>query len=383
MQVEASVVDVGTREERVVATRAFSTARIRDVESLMAADIAGAVFRVPLPAMTVKAQRTIDPESYRLMLEARHVMLSNPRHEGGGNPSLPQIISLFTSAIDHDPMNAAAWAGLSSVWASQALADRVPFDDGYDRATAAATRALAIDSTQGAAWANLGLLRALKYRDREAGLKLIRKAEAVEPSNPEIFLVKGVLYRYAQMYDEARDALRVARKLDPLSSYYPEREANTEFCVDRPEAALELFQKQLQMNPSDALARTGVTRALAMLGRYDEAIASWRLEAAAKKDERLASALASAKGAGGYWSVNHMLGKDRIAALKNSAGFVSPLRFMQAQFAAGNADEAFKALDELERTRVPAIYRLRCMPDVDEFRNTPRFTQAVARIGHL
>jgi DNA-binding SARP family transcriptional activator/TolB-like protein len=383
MQVEASVVDVETREERVVTTRAFSAARIRDVESMMAADIAGTVFRAPLPSMTVSAQRKIDPESYRLMLEARHVMLSSPRRDTGGNRSLLDVITLFTSAVDRDPMNAAAWAGLSSVWASQALADRVPFDDGYDRATAAATRALALDSMQGAAWANLGLLHALKYRDRDAGLKLIRKAEAVEPSNPEIFLVKGVLYRYAQMYDEARDALRVARKLDPLSSYYPQREANTEFCLNRPEAALELFQKELQINPSDVVAQAGITRALAMLGRYDEAIASWRIEAAAKKDARLISALGSAKGASGYWSVNHLLGKERITALEKTSGFVSPLRFMQAHFAAGNADEAFKALAEAERRHLPALYRLRCMPDVDEFRNTPRFTQAVARIGHL
>lgn len=382
LEVHASVVDAATSEERTVATHRFSTTGIRDVESRLAADIAGAVFRAPVPALPRNLDRPVNPESYRLMLEGWHQLLStNAPRDKTRQPNTAR--DLFLRAVNLDPLNARAWSGLSSTWATQAVSGAIPFDEGYERASAAANRALALDSLQGSAWANLAGVRAHKYGELAVGLELLRKAEAAEPSNPEVFVIKSTLFRSAHLYDQATDAMRVARQLDPLNSWYLDREAGVEICADRPEAALRLYQSELVMNPSDRLAQAGLTRSLALLGRYDDAIASWRRESLTAGDTALAKALADAKGKEGYWKSQHAEGRKRLASLERQGGRIPPFRLMEERFASGDVDGAFSALDKAEDAGTPALYRLSCFPYIDEIRHTPRFAAAVARIGTI
>ncbi|HUR00898.1 MAG TPA: BTAD domain-containing putative transcriptional regulator, partial [Gemmatimonadaceae bacterium] len=393
LEMNASVIDATTSEERALAPRRFVTGGIRDVESILAADVAGAVFRTGIPASPRESDRQVDPESYRLTLEGWQQLLSSqktaapappPRSGSTKAPTRANLAGeLFQKAVTIDPLNARAWSGLASTWSTRTTSDNIPFDEGYERSTAAALRALALDSLQGTAWADLAILRALKYRDLSVGLELIRRAERADPSNPEIFLIKSTLFRSAHQYDKARDAIRVARQLDPLTPTYLEREASIEFCADRPENALRLFRSELTMKPSDRLAQEGLIRALALAGRYDEAIAAWQIQAASDGDGELAKLLASARGSDAYWSIKHTLGKRRLAALQKETDRVSPLALMQASFAAGDSAAGFRALDKAYSAEVRALYRLSCMPDVDEFRHTPHFVAALAKIGSL
>lgn len=376
LAMDASIVDAATSSERTLTTVKFATNEIADAESRLAAEVVGALFREPLPRARTST-RTIDAESYRLTLEGLHQsnrsVLYNTRQAA---------IELFTRAVSIDPINATAWSGLASVWGSLAMTDDVPFDEGHDRASAAALRAIEIDSRQGMAWASLAIMRAMKERNVEAGRELLRKAELVEPSNPEIFTIKSRIFMSAHQWDEARDAARVARRLDPLTPGHLVREAAIELCADRAEVALRLFQSELAMDASNSIARFGVTRSLARLGRYDEAIASWRGTALTAKDSVLASALEGAKGREGYWRVRNGEGRKRLAALVRK-GDVSPIRLAQARWGAGDADGGFRALEEAARTGTPFIYRLPCFIEADEFRDTPRFAAAVSRIGAL
>jgi len=383
LEARASVVDASTLEERTVAAVRFSTAGIRDAESRLAAAVSGEVFRVPIPTSPRNSGRPIDPESYRLALEGWHQLFVRRPPDAGGEVQRQVAAALFTRAIDIDPQNARAWSGMSSVWASRVVTDLVSFDDGYPRAVAASHRALAIDSLEGTALANLAIMRAFEYKSLAAGAELIRKAEAAEPSNPEVFLIKSLIFRSAHLYDHARDAIRVARQLDPLSPYYAFNEPYVEFCAGRPEAALKLYRAQIEIDPSDALPRAGVTRSLAMLGRYDEAIESWRREATGARDTVLAGKLSTVKGREGYWGLRHALGRRRRDALDRRQGRVSPLSRARASFAAGDASRGFAELEVARAAGTPALYRLTCMAEFDEFRQTPQFSAALGRIGAL
>ncbi|MDQ3673331.1 MAG: hypothetical protein M3365_03015, partial [Gemmatimonadota bacterium] len=384
LEMEASVFDAATSETRPAATRRFSERSLLDVESRIAADVAGALFRSGIPGLRRVRGHTIDPESYRLTLEGLHELNADFAPVERGSGARPRAAGdLFNRAVEIDHTNAAAWAGLSSVWGSLAVADQIPFDEGYDRSSAAAMRAIDIDSTQGLAWANLGMMRAMKHQNLAAGIPLFRKAEAAEPSNAAIFRVKNALLRSAHRWDQARDAARIARQLDPLTSNYVDREAVTELCANRPEAALELYRSELALDRSDRLARSGLTRSLARLGRYDEALASWREGALAAGDSALATSLAVARGAQGYWRLKHEEGRHRLQLLKGRPGYISPVRFMQAYWAAGDVDAGFQALERAGLTDTRALYRLPCLPEADEIRNTPRFRAALARIQAL
>lgn len=243
--------------------------------------------------------------------------------------------------------------------------------------------ALELDSLEGSALANLAYVTAMKSRDLDAGRELLRKAEAAEPSNPEIFMIKQVMLASAWRYEEARDAARFARQLDPLGLTYLNHEATAELCLDRPEAAVALFAAELEVNPSERLARVGLTRALARAGRYDDAIASWMVTARAARDTALVTALTSAHGREGYWRVRHAEGRKRLAALARQPGRVPPLRVVQASFAAGDTVAALAAVDRAIAANTRSLSRLKCMMDVDEFHATPMLARTMARIGPI
>jgi Flp pilus assembly protein TadD len=292
-------------------------------------------------------------------------------------------VHLFQEALRLDPSNARAWSGLSSAYSAQTVQDLVPFDEGFERASAAANRALALDSLQGTALANLGFLLAMKHRSLSAGFDLIRKAEALEPWNAEVFLVKGAVLLNAHRWDDARDAFRVARRLDPLSTFYLSGEARVEFCAGRPQAALDLFRAELTSNPNDVTSLEGSARALGLLGKFDEALVALREVARLRPDTVLARELANAVGEPGYRDVMHSEGQRRLAAYQRRGGYVSPLRFVQAYFAAGDEENGYRWLEKARAANIRQLYRLRCMPEVDEYRDSPRLLEKLKEIGAL
>jgi DNA-binding SARP family transcriptional activator/TolB-like protein len=386
LELSGAVFDTVSGEQRALRTQRFSLDGIRDAESRTTADVVGTVLRVATPATPRRIERRIDPESYRLMLAGWHQLLTDVEPapiRPTSETRRTRALALFKSAVNADPQNARAWSGMSSVWASSAVTDEMAFEDGYGLGTAAADRALALDSLEGSAWANLAYMRALRSRDLRVGMSLLRRAEEAEPSNPEVFLIRQSMLMAAHRYEEARDAARITRQLDLLAPNYVDHEASAELCLDRPDAALALYRSQLAAQPFDAMARNGLTRTLAFMGRYDEAIESWREHARRTGDTTLASMLTSARGGEGFWRVRHAQGRRRLAALEKSPGRHSPLRVVQATFATGDTAAIRVAIDQALAVYTPGLFRLACMPDVDEFRHTPVLDRALARIGAL
>ena len=384
LQVSAEILDPLTSATRTIPARSFPIDGIRDVESRIAADIAGAMFRKPLPNNPRESGRPVDAESYKHNLKGWYLLLASPAGLSQSSASSREPArDEFTKAVEIDPLNARAWSGLSSAWASLAVSGNIPFEEGVERTTAAALHALAIDSLEGSAWANIGVTRALKYNNLAMGLELIRKGQKAEPSNPELYLIESTLLRAAKRWDQARDAIRVARSLDPLSLVYLNQEGQLEFCQDRPDQALRIYENERRVNPQNPIAVNGAVRSLALLGRFDEALAIWRLNAESRGDTALARELRTARGANGYWEVRHREGRKRLAKITKGTEPATPFVMIQAQLAAGDPEAAYKSIDDAPASEKPTLYRLSCYAAADEYRRAPRFLARVQRIGAL
>lgn len=375
LEVHASVLDVASSTERKVASRRFTTAGLRDLESALSAEIAGTLFRVPLPNVPRASTRPINPESYRLTLEGWDQTLRLHNRAAGKR--------LFLAAIGLDPTNARAWSGLASAWAVPGGGRVV--GEGLEEQESAASHALALDSLEGTALATLGFVRAMRYRNLADGLPWVKKAIIAEPSNAEVFLILSALYRHAWMWDDAIDAIRISERLDPLSPVWVQREGDIEMCAGRPDRALPLFSRALEMDPSDTTSRAGAIRALARLGRYDEAIAQSRELAKIRGDTLLMADFGQARGRDGYVAAKQQYGKRRLRQLLSLSRRekVAPLRLMLAKFQAGDVEGGYSALNALVRDSSVALYRFPCIADLDEVRDTPRFKKAVRSVGPL
>ncbi len=372
LELHVAVMDPESRDEQTIAPRRFAESEIRNIESEAAAAIAGEIFRTPLPAVPRGRDRKTDPESYRLMLEGWHQLMTVQ--------NFAEARRLFELATIKDATNARAWSGLSSAWAIDATNQRVEFEEAYRRSSAAAQRALALDSLDGTGLANLGMLQALRSRNLMAGEALIRKAIASDPGNPEVYVIASHLYRSAWQWDRSRDAIRFAQSLDPLNAVHLEREATIELCAGRPEVALGILNRELATDPSSIIALEAKVRTLARLGLYDDAIASWKMLASVTGDVALSADLAAARSDSGYWRARWLSGA-RVAARAQQPETL--LRKTRLHFETGKLDAGYKALDELLREKNLVLYRLPCLPWLDVIRGTPRFEATMAQVGPM
>lgn len=364
------VVDIATGTRSDIGRHAFLVDQARDVSSRVSAAIAGVMFRTPLPEMPRGRSDRIDAESFRLTMKGWHEFLS----EGAAAKATAQ--QTFQEAIRRDATNARAWAGLSSFWGNAVAQMRVPFDEGIDLSERAASKALELDSLEGSAWLDLGAMRALKTHSVRAAEPFIAKAIAVDPGNPEIQQVKSALYRQAWAWSEARDAARFARRLDPMRPVLVNSEAILGLCSNKPSEALELYRWLVTLSPRESLGHRGAARALARLGKWDEAIAELRIALLPNTPRDSALRDTSARGERGYWQLIHAGGKPRLdetLARVGAGKWVAPMRIAFDRIAAGEIDAG---LDEMAKAAAKgdlAVYRAVCAPDADEARSSPRF----------
>jgi predicted Zn-dependent protease len=283
----------------------------------------------------------------------------------------------FLQAIARDPTNARAHAGMSSVWTSAATQLLAPFDEAMEQAELAANKALELDSLEGTAWLSLAVASAYKTRSMRVAEPFFGRAIEADPGNSEVQQVKSAMYRHAWAWEEARDQARLAYRLDPSRVRLIDREAIIYLCSNQAEKALDLYRSIIRLSPQAASAHLGAARALARLGRWDEAIAERRLgsQPTTSGDSALLDTLAS--GERGYWQLVQASGRKGLdQALANArTGYVSPMRIAQLRIAAGEIDAGLDALAKAAARPEVAAYLTVCVADWEQARSSPRFWQ--------
>ncbi|MFN8571269.1 MAG: BTAD domain-containing putative transcriptional regulator [Gemmatimonadaceae bacterium] len=373
LTVAAMATDAASGRRRDIGQVRFTVAQIPDASSRLAAIVAGTILRVPLPEIPGGHSPTADSISYRLTILGWREQQKTPANAK----------KLFEQAIAADPMNARAYAGLSASFSAMTLQTQIPRDEGVRSASAAAERALAIDSTQGSAWATLGIVRGLSGSVAE-GEALIYKGIRMEPANAEVRLVLESLYRHTWQWDKALDAIRLASALDPLNRLYVKVEADIDLCADRAEEALTLARAGLRSALGGDELRRHEARALARLGRWDEALDSWRI-AVPPSDTLLRKILAHARGADGYWSADSVDQERQLTKLLASAdgsGWVSLWKVGVYEVGAGRVREGLATLERARQAGQVAILKLPCNASMDRARDDPEYKQLLARVAN-
>lgn len=377
LDVNASLADSASHAVREVLVRRFATSDIAEIESAVAAAAAGVIHRVSAPFDPHTPRRVANPESYRLTILGFHQLLVLR--------DSPGALASFVRATELDPLNARAWAGLSSVWASRIAFDQIDQDEGSARVSSAAQRALAIDSTEGTALANLGVVRVFDRRNLAAGMPLVRRAIANEPSNAEIFLIASYLERHAHRWDEARDLIRVARTLDPLTARFAVGEGVLEVCTGRRAASERIFRGTLEETPREPAATEGLIRSLSAQGRFDEALEVWRESLDSTFPPASSAALAGARGRSSYLAALHERGRAQLEAYRRTitGKRVGTLRLAELLFDAGDTTAGFATLDAAVNARAIWTYLLPCFSWLDEVRETPHYRALLSRAGAM
>ncbi len=228
-------------------TAGLAPGELFKVQAQIAEQVAGALNLTLLARerQAIRRVETVDPEAHNMYLQGRF-SLSKASDAG-----ITEAVAFFTKAVTKDSGYARAWAGLADTYARMPFYPRanVPDSVAFGNAAAAATRAIALDSTLSEAHVSLGAvhLGAWRWADAE------REFDAAlrwDPDNARARWLRTGLMMTLRRYDEA-----VAEA-----------------------------ERAVQLEPASPDMRNTYAHVLASTGRLDEAVASERVALALKPD---------------------------------------------------------------------------------------------------
>jgi serine/threonine protein kinase/Tfp pilus assembly protein PilF len=317
---------------------------------------------------------TADLEAYQLYLQGRQCFTKfNP--EG-----YRQSIARYEAAIAKDPNFALAHTALAHTYTHLGIEGVVGWEPElvYRRAKDAIAKALALDDSLGEAHGIAGLLRFVCDFDWVGAEKELRLALDLAPGSADVYDHYGWLCSSLCRYEDAVQAVRRARELDPLA--HRTDVASELMRAGRYEEALEEALRVVEVDPGATRGHSVLGWAHLKLGHVAEALAA--LERAATLSPEVTMFRAQL---GQAYAMTGATGKARIVLgeLERLAGeqYVSPYHFAYVYTGLGEHDAAIDCLEHAFAQRAGAIYGIKGSFLFVDLREHPRFLALLRKMN--
>ena len=214
-----------------------------------------------------------DPEAYALYLQGRYFFARRTRADW------ENAARAYEEALQIEPDYAAAWAGLSLVYANQAGAAYVDLHPGYAQARQAAQKALALDPSLPEGYLAQATIQMSYDWDWAGAEASLQRALDITPNMADAVTEMGLLQRYLGDLDQAIALERRAVALDPLSLRGHHALGMALIYAGQLEEAEQVYQHLLRLNSEMPTANQARARVLQLQGRPQEALAIAEQEA--------------------------------------------------------------------------------------------------------
>jgi serine/threonine-protein kinase len=339
-----------------------------DVQNGVVTAIAAAIeLRLrPEDRVRIASRAAIKPATYELYLRGMH-LLERPAEErdpAGG-------IKYLQQAVDNDPADPHAYAGLAKGYATLGHSPAAP-EDAWIRARSAADRALTLAPELADAHAVMGDVKLYYEWDWAGAERAFRKANEL---NPNLAMNHYHYAWYLFLVDRLDEAIREherARDLDPLTALHTFWLADLYRAAGRYDDSIATAKKGLEINPSAAAAWSVLSHTYSDMNRHDDAIAAARraVELGPPQTFALGVAYSRAGQHGEAQAIRQKL-ESRPPTSYNMWARTYLYLFMN------DADAFFEAIAyEPHHAYVPWV---RTEPVLDRFRDDPRYAQLMAR----
>ena len=315
---------------------------------------------------------TANLDAYRNYLDGRY---SEFRFTPDG---LNQAITYFDKAIEMDPSDALAYAGLADAYTTASdwvLSPR----EALPKAEAAARRALEFDDGLAEAHSALAHAQLHEWKLADAGKEFTR-ALALNPHITAIYFAHAEYLSALGRQDEASAEVRKALQIDPLA---PELLFLLEFppyLKHDYEGALAADRAAIKAHPDFWPPRMAGGYAYVAERRFPEAIAEFERARALNPESTLTlSGLASAYARSG----NRAEAVKLLTLLKKTSSerYVAPFDIAVVYDALGERNQAIDWLEKAFQEQSEMMLFLDIYPPVADLRGYPRFQQLVRRVG--
>jgi serine/threonine protein kinase len=311
------------------------------------------------PAAPFAGSRNL--EAYNAYLQGRYFF------ERRDKESLEKALGYYEQAISLDSSYALAWAQIALLRANQADRGYLPAKEGYEKARAAAEKALALDPNLAEANAAFGWIKATDDWDWAGADACYQRALDLEPGNALVIRSAGGLAASLGRLDEALALHRRAVELDPLSAAARLNLGAYAYYAGHFDEAVAAFRKALELSPALPAVHHDLARVYLAQRRPEEALAeiqqepepAWRLF--------------------GQVLVYHELGKknEGDAALGEFIAKYSDDSAYQVATAyafRGETEKAFKWLEKAYTRRDPGLSDVKVDPLLNNIRGDTRYS---------
>jgi serine/threonine-protein kinase len=312
-------------------------------------------------------------EAYNLYLKGRFFFFRFTE------PGLRKSLELFQNVLLQEPGYARAYSGIADCWCELAD-DWVAPDDAYPRAKAAATTALRLDPDLVEAMTSIGKVLCWYEWNFSDAEQQLRRAVSLNPNYTEAHWTFGSVLPAVGALGEAIAEMRKAITLDPLHPHHSRWLGRFLLFAKDYDAAITQSQKTIELHADYFHAYLDTGSAYLAQGKADQAL-EWfqrgqKLESSVRSyDALIVRALAPL---GRREEADEIL--SRLEA-ESRQHYVRSEVLAMGYAAVGEFDRAFNLLERAVQARSAGLIYLHLDPGYEPLRKDPRFAELVTRIG--
>lgn len=322
---------------------------------------------------------TRDADAYQLYLKGRY---NASKSTGEG---LKRGIDYFQQAIEKDPSDALAYAGLADAYVRLGGGFGYALEsDVFPKAEAAAIKALEIDDTLVEAHAAFGSVKALYKWDWTGSEREFKRAIALDPRNAHAHNRYAQLLTWTGRVDEGITENKRAQDLDPLSPMIAGDLGYEYMVAQRYDDSILQCKKAIDLEPSAMWLHAMLAWAYARKGDYVQAISEHE-KLGSQGQEVSAENQLTASGLGWIYAIaGKRRDAERVIEQFNSLSStttVDPYWVAAIYAGLGNRNRAFELLEESYRQHSANLAYIKPDPFWNNLRSDSRYPDLLRRMG--
>ena len=292
---------------------------------------------------------------------------------------MAKSIDYFQEATIKDPRYALAFAALANSYVLLAVRFDLPPKDSYQKAKAAAMRALEVDATTAEAHSALANVKSWYEWDWPGAEREFKRAIELSGNDPTPNQQYASYLIVMGRYQEAVAESTRAQHLAPLSLTANAQAARILFYAGQYDAAIEQCRKALEMDPDFGGAHLFLGRTYTQKGLYREAFSELeRARILLRNSAEILSLIGYADAVSGRTAEARQVLEELQRSSRQR--YVSPYHIALIHAGLGERDEAFQWLDKAYDDREGRMTLLKSAPEVAALRSDPRFTKLLQRM---
>ncbi|HTS47611.1 MAG TPA: tetratricopeptide repeat protein [Bryobacteraceae bacterium] len=294
--------------------------------------------------------------------------------------SLKQARLYFERAVEAEPENAAALAGLARTYVLMASFGLGSAAELLPRAKVAASRALELDSELAEPHLALAIVHLLHHHDHAAAERDFRSALERKPDDP----VSHIWYaRFLASQNRTTEAVaegRRALEADPLSLTARRELLNLLFAARRYDETIAEARRLLDINPAFPDVHLGIVWIYLLQGKEQPAFEAFL--AGLKGLGVAAPLLDQARETFQRGGMTAIL-RQWVELLERNAALGEKNQFdlITLHSLLGDNDRCFELLESLRQQEHPLLFWVPAMPVFDNLRADPRYARLMAQLG--